>query len=333
MSGSSRSGAIENQIVNALAWGSVVYARRMAGTTSAAEPESQALSTAQRWPSGLSSSWRSRWSAIVVGTASSTISARSSAGLPRNGASAGCASASEDDQRERGHQQHRVGRDRRVGLGERDDLDGVLDEVMRVVQPRHHLVEVGEGERLHGEPEVLGLGQRAQVEAGDDAEEAGPGAAGGPEQVGVLVLRGPDQLAVGGDHVDRDDVLRRPAPAAGVPALAALEQEAADADGRAVPAGEEPAALLEERPELDAALDRGRGRDDLRRLVVRELLESAEVDDQRVGADRPLRPAVPAGAYGDLPAVRLREPDGVDDLGLGPRLARRRPADGRSAAG
>ena len=80
MSGSVRSGAIENQIVNALSLGSVVYARRIAGTTSAAEPESQALSTAQRWPSGLSSSWRLRCSSMVVGIASSTSSARSSGG-------------------------------------------------------------------------------------------------------------------------------------------------------------------------------------------------------------------------------------------------------------
>ena len=36
-----------------------------------------------------------------------------------------------------------------------------------------------------------------------------------------------------------------------------------------------------------------------------EVPEQPEVDDERVGADRPLRPAVTAGADGDLPAVRL----------------------------
>ena len=95
MSGSARSGAMENQIVNALSVGSVVYARRIAGTTSAAGPDSQALSTAQRWPSGLSWSWRLRCSSSVVGTASSTNRARSSAGEVRNGASASAASAGE----------------------------------------------------------------------------------------------------------------------------------------------------------------------------------------------------------------------------------------------
>ena len=79
--------------MNALSLGRVVYARRIAGTTSAAEPVSQALSTAQRCPSGLSSSWRLRCSSMVVGIASRTSSARSSAGEVRNGASAASASA------------------------------------------------------------------------------------------------------------------------------------------------------------------------------------------------------------------------------------------------
>ncbi len=82
-------------MVKALAVGSVVYARRIAGTTSDGGPESQALSTAQRWPSGLSASWRLRCSSMVVGTASRTSRARSSAGQRRNGANASDASAGE----------------------------------------------------------------------------------------------------------------------------------------------------------------------------------------------------------------------------------------------
>ena len=80
MSGSRRSGAMENQMVKALSLGRVVYARRIAGTTDAAGPLSHALSTAQRWPSGLSASCRLRCSSSVVGTASSTSSARSMRG-------------------------------------------------------------------------------------------------------------------------------------------------------------------------------------------------------------------------------------------------------------
>jgi hypothetical protein len=96
MSGSTRTGAMENQIVNAFSVGRVVYARRMAGTTSATGPESHALSTAQRWPSGLSSSCRLRCSSSVVGRASSTTRARSMAGDHRNGARAAVASAGDE---------------------------------------------------------------------------------------------------------------------------------------------------------------------------------------------------------------------------------------------
>src|SRR5271165_2040322 len=97
---------------------------------------------------------------------------------------------------------------------------------------------------------------RAEVEAGDHAEEARAGAAGGPQQIGVLLLVGLDQLALGGDDVDRRDVLARPPVLAAVPALAALEEEAADADARAVPAGERAAVGSQERDELGTPLHR-----------------------------------------------------------------------------
>ena len=51
-----------------------------------------------------------------------------------------------------------------------------------------------------------------------------------------------------------EHVLAAPAPAAAVPALPALQQEAADADRLAVPAGEHPAVRLQERRQLHAAL-------------------------------------------------------------------------------
>lgn len=184
------------------------------------------------------------------------------------------------------------------------------------MQPGHHLVEVVEAVGVHGLGHVARRRQRAQVEAGHHAEEARPGAAGGPEQVGVLLGVGADQLALGGHHVDGHDVLRRPAPAAGVPALAALQQEAADPDGRAVAAREEPAVAVEERPELGAAAGGRAGRDDLRLRVVRHLAQGIEVEHERVLAHRPLRPAVPAGAYGDLPAALAGQADPQDDVPL-----------------
>ncbi|WP_327003228.1 hypothetical protein OHA72_50495 [Dactylosporangium sp. NBC_01737] len=60
------------------------------------------------------------------------------------------------------------------------------------------------------------------MEAGDDAGEAGSGAAGGPQQVGVARLVGVDELAAGGHDVDGHDALARPAPGAAVPAPSAL---------------------------------------------------------------------------------------------------------------
>ena len=48
-------------------------------------------------------------------------------------------------------------------------------------------------------------------------------------------------------------------------------------------------------------------------------LERAEVDDQRVGADRPLRPAVAAGADRHLPAALAGQPDAEHDVVLGGR--------------
>ena len=57
--------------------------------------------------------------------------------------------------------------------------------------------------------------------------------------------------------------------------------------------------------------------DDAGGVVVRELVQGAEVDDQRVGADGPLRPAVPAGADRDLPAALAGEADAEHDVQLG----------------
>ena len=202
-----------------------------------------------------------------------------------------------------------------VGLGQRDDLDGVGDRRVRLVQPGHHLVEVVEGVGVHGLGDVARCRHRAEVEAGHHAEEPRPRAAGRPVEVAVLLGVGADQLAVRGHHVDRLDVLRGPAPAAAVPALPALEQEAADADGGAVPAGEEPPALGEVRRQLGAALDGRRGADDAGDVVVRQLAEPAEVDDQGVVRGPTTAPSC-GRRTGPPPASRAPGPAG--------RRARRR---------
>ena len=87
---------------------------------------------------------------------------------------------------------------------------------------------------------------------------------------------------------------RRPAPAAAVPALAALQQEATDPDGRAVTADEEPVTLGEEGRELEAAAHGRSGADDACGPVVAEVGEAGEVEHEGLVTDGPLRPAVPA---------------------------------------
>ena len=69
------------------------------------------------------------------------------------------------------------------------------------------------------------------VEAGGDAEVAAA-AAQPPEQIAVLALGGADQPAVGGDEIDRRDVVAGPAEPARQVAEAAAEREPRAAGGR-----------------------------------------------------------------------------------------------------
>jgi hypothetical protein len=71
------------------------------------------------------------------------------------------------------------------------------------------------------------MGQRVELELefGDDAEVA-PAAAHPPEEVGVLILAGPDQLAVGGDHVHGLQLIDREPVLAHDPTYSTAEREA-----------------------------------------------------------------------------------------------------------
>ena len=79
-----------------------------------------------------------------------------------------------------------------------------------------------------------------ELQRGDHAEVAAA-AADRPEQLGLGVRVGPDQPAVGGDDLDRGDAVGGQAELAGVPADAAAERVADDADvGRGAVQGGEP---------------------------------------------------------------------------------------------
>lgn len=83
------------------------------------------------------------------------------------------------------------------------------------------------------------------MEPGDDSEEAGSGATGGPVEVRVPVSVGPDQLTGWGDHVDGFHALAGRAVDPAVPAEAALEQIATDRHPDAVADREEEVVLFE----------------------------------------------------------------------------------------
>ena len=96
-------------------------------------------------------------------------------------------------------------------------------------------------------------------------------------------------------------------------------------DARAVPAGERAAVRGEERRQLGAALDRRTGGGDPGGGVVGQLAHPPEVDQQRVVAQAPRRPAVPAGTDRDLQPALAREPHAGDDVLLGLGHAARPP--------
>lgn len=101
---------------------------------------------------------------------------------------------------------------------------------------------------------------QGELERGHDAEVAPP-AADRPEQVRVLVLAGGDDLAVGEDHLYRDQVVTCEPVDRGRPAVAASCREAADAGARDAASRRMEAVRLRGTIELapeDAAVGAGR---------------------------------------------------------------------------
>ena len=112
-----------------------------------------------------------------------------------------------------------------------------------------------------------------------------------------------------------------------VPALAALQQEAAQADRRAVTAGKGPAPFGQKRRQLPPALHGRAGRDHPGGRVVPDVPQLSQVDQQGVVAQAPRRPRVPAGAHRDRPAALARQPHALDHVVVAPGLehGRREP--------
>lgn len=140
------------------------------------------------------------------------------------------------------------------------------------------------------------------------------------EEVRVLGLAGPDQVALGGDELDRLEALGPVAPDRGVPGHAAAEEVAAGLDLRTV-AGREGEAVAVERL-LDVAVAEN-GLDDgpaLRDVDRQDLVEAHEVDQDPAVAQGRLAPIVAAAADDHLEAVRAGERHRGDDVVLVGRL-------------
>ena len=156
-----------------------------------------------------------------------------------------------DDQRRRvvDHLAQRAARAR----GHDRELELVGEARLLGQRPAQHLVAHLHRVDVVRLPDRRRAGVAAQVKAHHDAEVAGARAAGGPQPLGVRVLVGVDQLALGGDDVDADDAHAGRPDHARQPTPPALEQEATQADGGAVARGEEQPVVGEQAVELAAA--------------------------------------------------------------------------------
>lgn len=151
-----------------------------------------------------------------------------------------------------------------------------------------------------------------ELERGDDPEVAAA-PADGPEQIGVLVGRGPQDPAIGGDDFRGDQVVDAQAVVPGQPAHAAAQDESPDAGVTDQPGGDGQPVGLGRRVHVSqqrAAADRG----PLRGGVDRDRVHEAEVDHQAVVADGRAGRVVRASAYGQFEPVLAGETDRRDHV-------------------
>ena len=126
---------------------------------------------------------------------------------------------------------HSGGHERRGRRAEQDQARGQLARRLGRDRPVRAQELLGPFERPcdeaaeHGRADLV----QAERERGDDAE-VGAGPANGPEQVFVLVAARAPDAAVGGDDLDLEQVVDRPAEAAREVAEAAAEGETGHAD-------------------------------------------------------------------------------------------------------
>ena len=129
----------------------------------------------------------------------------------------------------------------------------------------------------------------------------------------MIVFVAMDLFAVGGDDIDPDDAFAGRAVDSAVPAIAALQQVAAEANALAVAAGEEQALLLQVGHEQTAA--RARAGDGKVLLGVdRGVIEAADVEQHGSVAEMARREAVSTRDDADMVAIGLGIAQARDDV-------------------
>ena len=190
----------------------------------------------------------------------------------------------------------------------------LIRQVAREVAVEAHdllgaVARIEDGAGGHGRADRV----QVELEGGDDAEVAAS-AAQAPEEVGVLRRARGEDLAVGGDHLGRAQVVAGQAVLAHQPADPAAQREAGDAGGRDQAPGGGEAVLLGrgvELPQVSAAL--GGGGAALASTVMPFIGERSMT--MPLVAGREAGNAVAAAAHGDVEPLAAREADRVAHVG------------------
>src|SRR6266550_2626702 len=155
-----------------------------------------------------------------------------------------------------------------------------------------------------------------ELELGDGAEV--PAAAvKGPEEIGMVSRARPDDLAAGGDDLERAKVVAGQAVLAREPADASAERKATHA-GFGDDSGRDDEAVLGGRGVDVAQQAASLGPDHVLAGMHLDRPHAGEVDRESAVRNRLARHAVAAATHGDLEAVAARQVDGrYDILGRG----------------
>jgi len=197
---------------------------------------------------------------------------------------------------------------------EPDDVAELIGRVGGEVTVEAQYVDgvLGRPEHRSGEHGGADAVQR-ETERGDDAEVAAP-AAQRPEQVGVIVGRRPDNLALGGDQLGLHQVVDGEPVLAHQPADPAAQTETTDpgvAHDAARGGQTERLCLVVDIAPQGTALDQGPALDG----IDRDGAHRRKVDHDPVVAHRSPGHVVATASHGDLEVAVPGEPDGRGNIG------------------